>query len=138
MVKDSKTFTAGVHSIPDWGTKNPTCRVAEKEKLHNLAYNIQSINPFPHCTINWLNPQTNTSGGLPLLIPGGSVVKNLPANAGGAGVVGSIPRWERSTGGGNGNLLQYSCLENPMDRGPWWATVHGVTNSRTRFSVHAF
>ena len=56
--------------------------------------------------------------------PGGSVVKNLPANAGDAG---SIPGLARSPGGGNGNPLQYSCLENPMDRGAWWATVHGVT-----------
>ena len=45
---------------------------------------------------------------------------------------GSVLRWERSTGGGHGNPLQYSCLENPMDRGVWRATIHGVTNSQTR------
>ena len=56
--------------------------------------------------------------------PGGSAVKNLPANAGGAA---SIPGSGRSPGGGNGNPLQYFCLGNPMDRGAWWATVHGVT-----------
>ena len=56
--------------------------------------------------------------------PGGSVVKNLPANA---GDVGSIPGSERSPGEGNGSPLQYSCLENPMDRANWWATVHRVT-----------
>ena len=56
--------------------------------------------------------------------PGGSVVKNLPANAGDTG---SIPGWGRSSGGGNGNPLQYSCLENPVNRGASWATVHGVT-----------
>ena len=55
-------------------------------------------------------------------LPGGSVVKNLPANAGDAG---SIPGSGRSSGGGHGNALQYSCLENPMDRGAWQA-VHGV------------
>ena len=55
--------------------------------------------------------------------PGGSVVKNLPANA---GEVGSIPGSGRSPGEGNGNPLQYSCLENPRDRGAWQATVHGV------------
>ena len=55
--------------------------------------------------------------------PGGSVVKNLPANA---GDVGSIPGSERSPGEGNGSPLQYSCLENPMDRANWWATVHRV------------
>ena len=52
-----------------------------------------------------------------------SVIKNLPANT---GDVGSIPGPGRHPGEGNGNLLQYSCLENPMDRGAWWATVHGV------------
>ena len=56
------------------------------------------------------------------------MVKNLPANAGDEGL---IPGSERSPGGGNGNPLQYSCLENPMDRGAWWATVHGVAKSRT-------
>ena len=61
--------------------------------------------------------------------PGGSGVKNLPANA---RDVGSIPGLGRSLGGGNGNPLQYSCWENPMDRGAWWATVHGVTESWTR------
>ena len=48
-----------------------------------------------------------------------------------AGDVGSIPGWGRSPGEGNDNPLQYSCLENPMDKGAWWATVHGVTKSQT-------
>ena len=52
------------------------------------------------------------------------MVKNLLANA---GDMGSIPGSRRSPGEGNGNPLQYSCLGNPMDRGAWWATVHGVT-----------
>ena len=57
----------------------------------------------------------------------GSVVKNLPANAGSpAGDMGSIPGLGRSPGEGNGNPLQYSCLGNPMDRGAWRATVHRV------------
>ena len=59
--------------------------------------------------------------------PGGSVVKNLPANEGDTGL---IPRSGRSLGEGNGNPLQYSCLGNPMDRGAWWATVHGVTKNQ--------
>ena len=63
--------------------------------------------------------------------PGGSVVKNLPANAGDAGDVGLIPGLERSFGEGNGNLLQYSCLENPMDRGAWQHTLHEVAKSQT-------
>ena len=49
--------------------------------------------------------------------------------------VGSIPGWGRSPGGANGNPLQYSCLENPMDRGAWWATVCGVAKSRTGLSI---
>ena len=61
-------------------------------------------------------------------------VKNLPANAGAAGESDSVPGLGRSPGGGNDNLLQCSCLENPMDIGTWWATVHGVTKSQTRLS----
>ena len=64
-------------------------------------------------------------------LPGGSVVKNPPANAGEEGDTGSIPGLGRSPGEGNDNLLQYSCLENPMDRGAWRAAVHGATESRT-------
>ena len=59
------------------------------------------------------------------------VVKNLPANAGDARDAGSIPRLGRSSGVGNGNPLQYSRLENFMDRGAWRAIVHGVPKSRT-------
>ena len=55
------------------------------------------------------------------------VVKNLPVNAGGIRGLGSIPGLGRSPGGGHSNPLQYFCLKNPMDRGPWRATVHGVT-----------
>ena len=58
--------------------------------------------------------------------PGGSVAKNSPANVGATGDSGSIPGSGRFPGGRNGNLLHYSCLENPMDRGTWWATVHRV------------
>ena len=61
------------------------------------------------------------------------VEKNLPANADGGDVrvVRSVPGLGRSPGGRNGNPLKYSCLENPMDRGAWWATVHRVAKSRT-------
>ena len=58
-----------------------------------------------------------------------TVVKNPPANAGDTRDEGSIPGLGRSPGVGNGNPLQYSCLENPVDSGAWWATVHGVTKS---------
>ena len=60
--------------------------------------------------------------------------KNLPANAGDTKDAGSIPRWERPPGEGSGNLLQYSCLENSMDRRAWGSTVYGVTKSQTWLS----
>jgi len=53
------------------------------------------------------------------------VVKNPPPSVGDTS---SVPGWGRSPGGGNGNSLQYSCWENPMDRGTWWVTVHEVAN----------
>ena len=58
------------------------------------------------------------------------MVKNPPANAGDTRDAGSIPESGRSPGGGNGNLFQYSCLENPMNRGAWWATGHGTQRVR--------
>ena len=65
---------------------------------------------------------------------GGAVVKNLPASARHARDVGSILGSGRFSGEGNGNLLQHSCLGKPMDRGPWWNTVHGVAKSQTGVS----
>ena len=59
------------------------------------------------------------------------VVKNPPGSVGDIRDMDSIPRLGRSPGGGHGNPLQYSCLENPMNRGVWQATVHGVTKSCT-------
>ena len=64
--------------------------------------------------------------------PGGSVVKNSPANAGDIGNKGWIPGLGRSPGGECGNALQYSCLENLMDKGAWWATVHSIIQSWTQ------
>ena len=60
------------------------------------------------------------------------MVKNLPDNAGDVRDTGSIPGLGRSPGGEHGNPLQYSCLENLMDRGAWWAMVHGVAKSWTQ------
>ena len=65
--------------------------------------------------------------------PGGSVVKKLPASA---EDLGSIPGLGRSPGGGRGNPLQYSCLENFVNRGAWWATVHGITELDTTEQLH--
>ena len=67
--------------------------------------------------------------------PGGSEGKESACNA---GDLDSVPGLGRSPGEEHGNPLQYSYLENPMDRGPWWATVHGVAKSRTRLSDFTF
>ena len=70
------------------------------------------------------------------IFPGGTVVKNPPARARDARDAGLIPGSGRSPRIGNGNPLQYSCLENSIDSGAWWATVHGVAKSQTRLSIH--
>ena len=75
--------------------------------------------------------------GLPRWLSG----KESASTAGATGDTGSIPRSGRSPGEGHGNPLQYFCLENPMDKGAWWATVHGVAKSRTRLkrlSMHTY
>ena len=72
-----------------------------------------------------------------LAFPGGAAVKNALANAGNARDVGSVPGLERFPGRQNGNPLQCACLGNPMDRGAWWATVHGIAKSQTQLSTLA-
>ena len=95
------------------------------------------------CCSPWGRSQTRLSDWTELnwstvvLIPGGSVVKNLPASAGAAGAVGLVLGSGRPPGGGNGNPLQYSSRDNPVDRGAWWATIHGVTKSWTWLTEHA-
>ena len=74
----------------------------------------------------WASPLMSVSDG--------AVVENLPASAGHTGDTGSIPGLGTSPSEGNSNPLQYSCLGNPMDRGAWQATVHGVAKSQTRLS----
>ena len=73
-----------------------------------------------------------------ILTSGGTVIKNKPANSGDVGDTGLIPGLGRSPREGNGNSLQYSCLGNPMDRGAWRATVHGVSKSWTQLSDFYF
>ena len=68
--------------------------------------------------------------------PGGQLVRNPPASARDRRDSGVMPGSGRSPGGGNGNSLQYSCLENPMDREAWQATVHGVAKSQSRLNTH--
>ena len=82
--------------------------------------------------ISWLQSHSRVY----MCFPGHAVVKNLPANAGDARDTGWIPGLGRSPGGGNGNLLPHSCLENTMDRGAWQAAVHGVAKSQTQVSTH--
>ena len=88
------------------------------------------------------SPETKASCGspFPAMLLAASPLMNFPGGSEGkasslsAGDLGSIPGSGRSPGEGNGNQLQYSCPENPMDGGAWWATVHGVAKSRTRLS----
>ena len=84
----------------------------------------QGLNPGP-CSVS---PESQN--------PLASMVKNLPFNAGDTRDVSLLPESGRSPGVGNGNPLQYSCLENPMDRGAWRATVHRVTESDTTEHIH--
>ena len=74
---------------------------------------------------------------IPCGFPGGSTVKNLPAMLETQETQVRSLGLEDSPGGGRGNPRQCSCLENPMDRGAWWSTVHRVAKSRTRLSRHA-
>ena len=83
-----------------------------------------------------LGPLLNWSVVLNMGFPGGSVVKNLPANAENSRDTSSIPGSGKSPWVGNGYPLQYSCLENSMDKGAWQATVHGVAKSQTQLSVY--
>ena len=93
---------------------------------------VHGGSPGKNTGVGLPNPESNS--GLPhcrrilyhLSHQGSSVVNNPPANAGDKRDMGLIPKSRRSPGGGHGNPLQYSCLENPMDRGAWWATVHSI------------
>ena len=81
-------------------------------------------------------PRREVDSGPRSCFPRGTVVKNLPANAGDTRDAGLIPGLGRFPGAGNGNPLQHSCLEDPTDRGAWQAAVHGVAKSWTWLSTH--
>ena len=100
---------------------------------HNTQNKIEKSVPCPERATSLFQSSCfsficnfNTEG-LPLWLND----KESDHNAGDTGDLGSIPGSERSPEGGHGNPLQYSCLENPMDRGAWWATVHRVIKSQT-------
>ena len=99
-----------------------------RKKLQKLQLSPQT--PTPQL-LSWLWPLGY------LGFPGDTAVKNSPANAGDIRGVGLIPVLGRSPGGGNGNPLQYPCLENPRNRGAWQATVHEVRKSWTRLRMLA-
>ena len=94
---------------------------------------LVSYTPWGHKesdTTEWLTHTVLEQGFL-----GGTRGKNLPANAGNIRDMGSIPGLGRSPREGHGNPLQYSCLENPQNRGTWWATVHRIAKSQTRLKL---
>ena len=103
------------------------CTWKKINKRGRAGFTVGSSPPLKRLKRNWLLTHSD--------FPGGSDGK---ASAYNAGDPGSIPGLGRSPGEGNGTPLQYSCLENPMDTGAWLATVHGVTESRTRLSDFTF
>ena len=103
-----------------------------RPKLIHFHTAKETINKMKRQTVVWEKIFANHLSDKGL--PGGSAVKNPPANAGDTGDVSSIPGSGRSPGGGNGKPLQHSCLGNPMDRGAWQATVRGVAKSQTQLS----
>ena len=87
--------------------------------------------PIHYLLLNNVSPFDDYDSSRLKGFPVGASGKEPPANAGDMRDAGSIPGLGRSPGGGNGNPLQYSSLQNPMDGGAWWATVHGVTRVDT-------
>ena len=123
-ISDLRHFPVGHQDIPG-------CQVSVKT-LERTRWECD----LPGCMFSQrtIFPIVSSSVGVTEGFADGSDGKESACNARAAGDVGSIHGLGRSPGGGNGNPLQYSCLENPMDRGAWWAAVHGVAKSRTRLS----
>ena len=127
LTKDrSRTLCVGRWSLNHWTTGKIPILVLEGEQLNPSLVTFIPPSPptsaiFPTLCQHWLSTGVNFEPKWDTYIPGGSVVKILPANAGDAGDAGSIPGSGRSPGGGNGNSLQSSWLEKPMHRGAWLA-----------------
>ena len=107
-----------------------------------VTIKVEKSKQSPEISRKWKLPQLDNMafwmGSVhSLSFPSGTGVKNLPANGGDAREASSIPGLGRFPGEGDDNPLQYSCLENSMDRGTWWATVHGVTESDMTECTHA-
>ena len=96
--------------------------------MAQMVKNLPAVREIWVWSLRWEDPLEK---GKTTQLPGGSEVKASACNA---GDMGSIPGFRRSPGEENGNPLQYSCLENPMDEGAWWAVVHGVAKSHTWLS----
>ena len=114
------TQSSPLHEGPVWWRSQSIYQTTKRGDLHSSSL------AFRHEV--WITLLKKYLFILSLGFPGGSDGKESSCNA---GDLGSIPGLGRSSRGGHGNPLQYSCLENPMARGAWWATVHGVTKSRT-------
>ena len=152
IVKDGRAGRAAVHGVAKSrirlrnGTTATNCRrhctYWHSSKLSN-TFCVVVINPvFSFLHAFWGQHTQGWSGSAGSLRASqvALVVKNPPADAGDKRHAGSIPGSGRSPGGGHGSPLQCSCLENPMHRRAWWATVHGVAKSQTRlnrWSTHA-
>ena len=109
--------------------ENPMDRGAPRATVHRVAKSwtqLKQLSAHSHTRILLFSCNL-----WPMGFAGGSDGKESTCNA---GDLGSIPGLGRSSGGGHGHPLQYSCLENPMDRGAWRVTVHGVTKSQTQLS----
>ena len=122
------SFTDGLVGYNIVGWRKFSFRFLTENLLHCLLTSSMAIKRFKDLLIN--HPE-NIYALFSWGFPGGSEVKASACNA---GDLGSIPGLGKSPGEGNGNPLQYSCLENPMDGGAWWTTVHRLVESWTRLS----
>ena len=139
MASPTRWTWVWVNSGSWWWTGSPgVLRFMESQRVrHDWATELNWTEGFQTWCIIWRQQTshllTSYSTGRAFQVV--LVVKNLPANAEDVKDVGSIPELGRSPGRGYGNPLQYSCLENPVDRGAWWIIVHGITKSWTWLNI---